>query len=257
MELNNIEDCHINLYRSGLVVVTRSVCRNYDAEPEELKVKQVKKRKYTIAKNKVRSAAIALWQQKKSRNAIFFTVTIPFKMSEPVVAECWRRFLDNFNLRYPNTLNVWVKERQKSTGNIHYHIIVGRNRVGSSARNKKKGNEGDGFKELQRTWNKIIENVTGNKPKTSCSVRRGTKPVVYNIVSVARYLSKYISKGDGKDDKCTEFYGRAWGCSRELVLKRLIDPDELDRLGEKHGLILLVNEPFCRVYVVRNYIDYG
>lgn len=232
MLINDIADCNITMYKDGTAVITRQM-RYYERTAP---IKKAEKRVYRIKRIQVRSSLIDLWLRRRSKYLLFFTVTLPFAMDEQTAAACWQGFLKNMRLHYKLNQYVWVKEFQKN-GNIHYHIIIDRNRVG--------------IQYLQKTWNNVIANITGTFPMYNNSVRLGNNPIIRNIHSVASYLSKYISK------EKNEFSGRAWGRSDGLILKRSIDIDEFDYLAEKYGIIQIVNTNFYNIYIIKNYFDTG
>lgn len=235
MTYDSIHECSAKIYASGMVVIYKK--HSYGERTEEqLKWQAVQKRSYRISKSKVKSACIRAWQTKNSNNMLFITFTFPFDPTEKEAADIWNRLLKNLKQNYHVKKYVWVKERQKN-GRLHYHIIIDRDRVGVI--------------NLQKSYNSAINHVRPDVDCSSNSVRLGTRPIIRNINSVAKYLSKYISKSN---DENGEFTTKAYGYSDNMKISREIDTEELVFLCEKFGYNLLYSDSFFEIFVVN--IDY-
>ena len=234
MYVEHVELCNSTLYKSGLLIISKPIYRDPDDFKEP---KQKKIREYIVKPNAVRSACVDLWHKRKSKNLLFFTVTIPFKINEVELSRIWNHFLNNLRNNYKVTNYVWVKEIQTKTGNIHYHVLVDRNRIG--------------IKHLQDTWNNCINFITGTMPKFNNSVRLGKRPIVSHIQTVANYLSKYITKGDDAIIFCS----RAYGYSKSFIIKRPLSNDEILRLWHSGRCKMIISDHFFNVYIVDNFYD--
>jgi len=98
---------------------------------------------------------------------------------------------------------IWVRERQKRGAN-HYHIICT-----SKFRSVP-------VALMQRAWNSAQRNNGGEISNNS--LRMGKRPIVYkeNVLKVANYISKYMSKGTGKEEY--KLYANSRGLMAKIVL---------------------------------------
>lgn len=191
--------------------------------------KQPKKRVYRCNRNLVRSSSISLFAGKNSSCLLFFTVTLPEKISESEARRAWHSFLMNLRNSYCVKKYVWVKEYQ-ANGNIHYHIIVDRAFID--------------IVKMQKTWNTCLLNHTSiTAIGTNCSVRLGNQPRVYSIERVANYLSKYIAKDNPRRKKDIEkaenlkkmgiidgeFSGKAYGISENIEFSVTVSYENIDK----------------------------
>jgi len=231
------------LYRDGTgVLFYRS-----NKQKEHINPVQKKERKFTIKKTRLRSSCLACWALKKSKYMLFITFTFPYMPTESEAQRTWKLLLDSMRNTYKVKNYVWVKEFQ-SSGRLHYHILVDRDRIG--------------IKNLQNTWNNHINNVNRGVTVSANSVRLGNRPVVRSPKAVSGYLSKYISKTD------TEFKLRAWGTSidKNNIFKKIDVSDvilqsyEQKNSGDYHYIIKdgikVLHESDCFiVFKVDNYFD--
>lgn len=244
MNLNAVDKLSVRLYRDGTGVLYFTQYR----KDNHVNPVQKAERKFGIKKTHVRSACLACWGRKKSKNMLFITFTFPYEPSEIEAKKIWKLLLDSLRNTYNIKNYVWVKERQK-TGRLHYHVIVDSDRIGIS--------------KLQSTWNNHINNVNPRCAVSNNSVRLGNNPVIRTVKAVSCYLSKYISKDVG--EKYTQ---RAWGTSieKESFYKE-IDIGEIlhscyeqKNSGETHYLLrenirILLDSDCFMVFKMRDYFD--
>lgn len=227
----NIANCDVRLYRSGMYVIQKGVRRGQN--PEKLMQMARKKRMYTISRQKVKSSCIELWRCKRSKHLLFITYTFAFNIQEKDAAAIWQNHCDNIKKTFKVHHYVWVKERQKS-GRIHFHTLMDTNRVN--------------ILDLQNSFNNSVNHHNSAFITSNNSVRLGNNPIVNDVRSVARYLSKYISK------EKTEFESKAYG-STDMILFRNIDFNDFYDLTRNKKCILMVDEPYLKIGVICNYFD--
>lgn len=240
---DNLNKLNARLYRDG----TGVIFFDHKSVSERKKPTQKAERHFKIKGSQVRSACIAAWLNKQSKNMLFITFTFPFDPSEDEAQQIWKLTLDSLRNTYKVNNYVWVKERQES-GRLHYHILIDRNRVG--------------IKNLQNTYNHHIINVNAFSMVSNNSVRLGTRPVITSIKSVSYYLSKYITKGNSE----STFKKRAWGCSSGYRLYRNVDLDELFKqihyidsgnfkIIWTHPVVIIDETDYYLIFKFRDYID--
>lgn len=231
MTYDSIHECNVKLYASGMAVVYKKHAYG-ERTNEQLQWQSHRKRTYSISKIKVKSACVRAWQLKKSNNMLFLTFTFPFEPTEMEAANIWNRLLKNLKQNYNVKNYVWVKEFQKN-GRIHYHLLIDRDRVG--------------IQNLQRSYNSAITHVRPDVTISSNSVRLGNNPIVRSIYSVAKYLSKYISKSIKEQ---WDFETKAYGFSENLIISKDIDTDELIRLSNIYGYRTVFVDKFFEIYEI-------
>jgi len=79
-------------------------------------------------------------------------------------------------------------------------------------------------------------------------VRLGNNPIVKDINSVARYLSKYISK------EIKEFDTKAYGFT-DMTLYRIMDFNDFYDLVRQKKCWVYIDEPYLKIGVILNYFD--
>jgi hypothetical protein len=231
----NVDDIKVAIYRSGMYVVYNS--RKHGRETSELKKIANKKRYYSINRQKVRSASISLFQNKKSKNLLFLTYTFAFDVKESDASAIWQNHLDNLKKTFKVNNYVWVKEEQKHNNNrIHYHILIDRNRIN--------------IKNLQDSFNHSVRHICNDAAISNNSIRLGSNPIVSEINKVAKYLSKYIAKSEDN-----VFESKAYGHS-DLEIKRTIDFIDFYNIIRQKKCFTFIDEPYLTVGFVENYIDY-
>jgi len=225
-----LPNSEIYLYRSGMFVINSG---HRSGNPESLMKRTDIPRKFSISKQKVRSALIELWNTKKSKHLLFITYTFAFDITETDASRVWQNHLDNLSKTFKVKGYVWVKELQKS-GRIHFHLVADVHRVD--------------IKKLQNSFNNSVLSVNSSFAVSNNSVRLGEKPIIYSIKIIAGYLSKYISKEKQYFDK------RAYGYT-QMNLYRIIDIGEFLQLVRDKKCFIYCDEPYLYIGVIRNFYD--
>jgi hypothetical protein len=227
------EKTDFKLYANGSIVVYN---RYYsDGSQFEGKRNSNKDKIYTINKTKVQAACCALWYQKKSTVLYFWTVTIPEKINEKQLSVAWNRYLTILRNNKKIENYAWVKEIQTAnTGNIHYHILCDK-RVD--------------IKFCQYYWEYCLLQYCGVNTAYHNSVRLGNNPVVRNHKAVIKYLSKYATKSDCRK---TNFEGKAYGYSQELITDKLLDIAEINELCNHLQYHLLIDDDFFQFWTLKS-----
>ena len=135
----------------------------------------------------------------------FVTLTLPDTKNPITPADFQKKLLNPFLVyirKYNNLKNyVWKMEYQQN-GKLHCHLTV------------------DIFihyADIRKAWNRLLEKngyltefeaKFGHKNPNSTDIH-----AVHKIKNIAAYISKYLSKPMGTDNK---FTGRIWGCSYDL-----------------------------------------
>jgi hypothetical protein len=190
-----------------------------------------------MSRIKIRSACAALWMYKRSKNCLFITFTFAYDVREDKAAEIWGLFLNNLRNHYKVNNYVWVKELQtKNNNRVHYHIIIDRDRIN--------------IKSCQKTFNTVVKNCDPSGDISFNSVRLGHNPIIRNYLAISRYISKYISK-----EHC-QFNKRCYGYSENYVLKRKIEPEEIEKLIKNFGGKIIIDDRFFTIYRVNGYTDF-
>lgn len=192
MQLSQTENYKARLYKSGLFVFYSGGGGTRKSVAEAREKQKTTQRIYTVKKTKLRSACVALWQNRRNKTLLFVTVTCAQDIEEGPAARAWLLFLKNIDVNCNVGKYVWVKERQKS-GRLHYHILFDAKYIP--------------VKYMQHAWETSFLSATGHKDLHHCSVRLGDRPIVRDLRRVSRYLSKYVSKG------AEPFLRRAYGNS--------------------------------------------
>ena len=156
------------------------------------------------SKNKrlVQSRAVALMRHSQRFKQTMFFLTFTEKVSienNKVITD----FVNNARKQGFFDKFIWVRERQKRGAN-HYHMLC---------TSKYKAVP---IALLQRAWNSAQRSNGGEI--SSNSLRLGKRPIVYreNILKVANYISKYMSKGDLKEEY--KLYANSRGLQAKIVL---------------------------------------
>lgn len=229
MIFNHLDEVNIRLYASGLVVMYKPHSFGKRSN-DQLSLQAKQKRKFFINKSKVQSACVRAWQLKKTKNMLFLTYTFPFEPTEEEAAKIWDLTLKNLKQNYGINYYVWVKERQKND-RLHYHIIVDRNRID--------------IKSAQSSFNHHINNIRPDVAVSNNSLRLGNNPVIRSVSGVAKYLCKYISKGN------IEFERRAYGFTTGMQLSKIIDTEEFLDLDLRYDIRQVLFEKFFEIYVIK------
>ena len=217
------------VYSNGIVIAWKG--ERIGQTRDVLTAAARKTRKFSVKRTRLQSACVAAWAGRQSQFMLFITFTFPFDPDENQARKIWDLFLKSLRKTYNVRHYVWVKERQKA-GRLHYHLLIDRNRID--------------IKKLQTTYNGCINNICPGIPCSFNSVRLGSNPIVKTVGSVARYLSKYISKTDNVYEK------RACGWS-DLSLYQDLTTDELMEMIMLNGIqykTIHVSETFSVYYLV-------
>ena len=180
----NVESVHqtwSRLYRNGAIIIWKQDRPGRDIEA----MREISKlpRQYRISKIKIQSACLAAWIAKKSKYMLFITFTFPFDPTEKQASKIWDLTLNSLRNTYKIKTYVWIKEKQpKNLNRLHYHIIVDCSYIN--------------IRHLQETYNAALEHVFPGCVKFNNSVRLGHRPIIRNVHTIKKYLSKYISKDE-------------------------------------------------------------
>jgi hypothetical protein len=235
MNVESIHQTWSRLYRNGAVIVWKQDRPGRSGD----EMREIRKivRTYSVSKIKIQSACIAAWVAKSSEKMLFLTFTFPFEPNEKQAARVWDLMLNSFRNTYKINTYVWIKEKQpQNNDRLHYHIIVDRAWIN--------------IRSLQKSYNNALQTIYPDCVKFNNSVRLGRAPVINNVQRISKYLSKYISK----TENC--FNSKAYGFTDNLKLYRSLDSSDLEKmLIDKSKYIIVVDEPYFMIIILKNFID--
>lgn len=132
----------------------------------------------------------------------FVTLTFLNQVTDKQAVDILRKFIDNVKKRSYDFQYIWVIERQTKNdefrGNPHFHMITNK------------------YWKIDKWWNYwltlqqkngVVPREKDFKPTSAFDVKQLNSN---NIKSISSYVTKYISKNDGK------FKSQVWNCSRKV-----------------------------------------
>lgn len=190
--------------------------------------------------NHIVSAAFKLARE-ATETIQFYTFTFANDPDEKSANRSICKFFKEFN-REREVKYVWTKERQKN-GKIHFHALLDSGYVPA--------------KDLQNMWNRSILFACGNVPISNNSFRlppKANREIFRNrdIISIAKYIAKYISKERSKSFEQPVFQI----CKRLYPISREISLSEYEALVDTFGIFSSKVYEFCAVIQLNNAENY-
>lgn len=172
----------------------------------------------------IRSSAIKQYLTKKYKiHFVTLTFPQPEKVDSKAANKCLSKFLDNLKKNYKLNSYVITKESTNKLGNyfIHFHCLLDMPFTD--------------YRIINRAWNHTYNSIF---PFSKNALTTGKFPIVKDVVSVAKYISKYISKAYS-----VIFESRFYFCSRNVLDRgTLIDFNTFVYLTTKYETQLKITD---------------
>lgn len=153
------------------------------------------------------------------KNCYFVTLTFP---EEPNDHSVVKKYVDNLVKRGYIRKYLWVFERGSKGGRWHYHLFFS----GCDSRSYYRGeNRRLDIEVFQQAWSSALESSGLKSSKNS--FRLGKKPHLENATATAKYISKYMTKGQESDVK---LYASSSGL-KEFETVPVVQPRQVTQLG--------------------------
>lgn len=226
-----------SLYLNGDVVVTRFHRTSYD--PIQLLNACTNEKSYKLTTSDYRtiiSAAILL-ARKLVYKIVFLTFTFQFDIDEKSANEVIKLFFKRLKRRYKSESYIWTKERTKN-GRIHFHALIDLPFIPIAS--------------LQLDYNDCIRDITHFSGDLSTNSLR--LPIKASVVPAkqVQFCARYIAKYIGKERFCTYSYPN-FAISKNLYLvRRQIEPYELEVLKTNRGVKYEKQYDFCKIITLNN-----
>lgn len=172
----------------------------------------------------------------------FYTFTFANNPTEVEGNKAIKHFFKTFVRIYGESRYVWTKERQKN-GKLHYHALIDSGYIP--------------VKTLQGMWNDSIVYSCGNCATSSNSFRLPPKEnrrlfAQKDVIAVARYIAKYISKERG-----LEYEQPCFAISKNLYpLSVEISLEHYESLYDTFGIVYEKKYDYCSVIQLQNATNY-
>lgn len=193
------------LYSDGSITVVSGGVHKAPPDKYETDYKRIGSEKKTFLMSgavarQIRSAAVKQFNTKKF-SIHFLTLTFPKKINQHDANNFLHKFLDNLTKNYKLQSYVCVKELHKS-GNPHYHCLFDL--------------PWTDYRKLNKAWNSVYK---GSISFSKNALTRGKFPIVRNIKGVAKYITKYVSKGVWEKNNPEGSETRVYFLSRSVIDK--------------------------------------
>ena len=195
------------LYEDGTII---RFARSPGGRPPGGRANGLKTKHFVLSgkhKRVIRSAAIRLFL-KKHYGILFCTLTFTQDIEETAANKCFSNFMDNLKTNFKLVDYVAVKELTKK-GRPHYHCLL--------------DIPFTDFKKLNKAW---IATFSALMPGSRNAFTTGRQPIIRDIHTVVRYITKYITKVERSNFE-TKPATRQYFISRGTACKPVLIPDWL------------------------------
>jgi hypothetical protein len=158
-------------------------------------------------KRLIRSAAIRLFI-KKHYGILFCTLTFTKDIEEKAANQCFSNFIDNLKTNFKLIDYVAVKELTQK-GRPHYHCLL--------------DIPFTDYKKLNKAW---IATFSALMPGSRNAFTTGRQPIIRDVHTVARYITKYITKVERSNEQ-TKPLTRQYFISRGTACRPALIPEWL------------------------------